>query len=75
MAAQLSQRNLKGKNEFKIPEEFNFKMIRSKSEVKTSNHEELKLMKTYEIKDVLQELQKERKKMENLTTSLQLQLT
>ncbi|XP_028761368.1 probable U3 small nucleolar RNA-associated protein 11 isoform X2 [Neltuma alba] len=71
-------RKLKEKAAFRNPNEFYFKMIRSKvvdgvhrpeSEANKYTHEELMLMKTQDIGYVLQKVQSERK-VEKLTASL-----
>ncbi|XP_028752929.1 probable U3 small nucleolar RNA-associated protein 11 isoform X1 [Neltuma alba] len=72
-------RKLKEKAAFRNPDEFYFKMIRSKvvdgvhrpeSEANKYTPEELMLMKTQDIGYVLQKVQSERKKVEKLTASL-----
>ncbi|XP_054803113.1 probable U3 small nucleolar RNA-associated protein 11 isoform X1 [Prosopis cineraria] len=78
---QETLRKLKEKAEFRNPDEFYFKMIRTKvvdgvhrpeSEARKYTHEELMLMKTQDMGYVLQKLQSERKKVEKLTASLHL---
>lgn len=70
---------LKEKAAFRNPDEFNFKMIRTRtvdgvhrleSEANKYTHEELMLMKTQDIGYILQKLQSEKNKIEKLTTTL-----
>ncbi|KAF7801397.1 putative U3 small nucleolar RNA-associated protein 11 [Senna tora] len=72
-------RKLKEKAAFRNPDEFYFKMIKSKvvdgvhrplSEANKHSQEELMLMKTQDIGYVLQKAQSERKKIEKLTATL-----
>ncbi|XAR69834.1 hypothetical protein NMG60_11001562 [Bertholletia excelsa] len=71
---------LKEKAAFRNPDEFYFKMIKTKtvdgvhkleSEANRYTQEELTLMKTQDIGYILQKLQSERKKIEKLTAELQ----
>ncbi|PIN20084.1 hypothetical protein CDL12_07245 [Handroanthus impetiginosus] len=70
---------LKEKAAFRNPDEFNFKMIKSKtvdgvhrpqSEANKYTKEELMLMKTQDIGYILQKLQTEKKKIEKLSSTL-----
>ncbi|KAK9196889.1 hypothetical protein WN943_005022 [Citrus x changshan-huyou] len=74
-----SIRRLKEKAAFRNPDEFYFKMIKTKTvdgvhrlegEANKYTQEELMLMKTQDIGYVLQKLQSERNKIEKLTTML-----
>ncbi|XP_010548923.1 PREDICTED: probable U3 small nucleolar RNA-associated protein 11 [Tarenaya hassleriana] len=76
---QEALQKLREKAAFKNPDEFNFKMIRSKTvdgvhkpkdEGNKYTSEELMLMKTQDIGYVLQKLQSEKKKIEKLTATL-----
>ncbi|KAI9120627.1 hypothetical protein K1719_007660 [Acacia pycnantha] len=72
-------RTLQEKAALRNPDEFYFKMIRSKvvggvhrpDETNKYTHEELMLMKTQDIGYVLQKVQSQKKKIEKLTASLQ----
>ncbi|KAL5803055.1 hypothetical protein ACOSQ3_031501 [Xanthoceras sorbifolium] len=70
---------LKEKAAFRNPDEFYFKMIKTRtvdglhrleSEANKYTHEELMLMKTQDIGYILQKLQSEKNKIEKLTTTL-----
>uniref|UniRef100_A0A7N0TNL2 U3 small nucleolar RNA-associated protein 11 n=1 Tax=Kalanchoe fedtschenkoi TaxID=63787 RepID=A0A7N0TNL2_KALFE len=72
-------RKLREKAEFRNPDEFYFKMIKTKvrdgvhqleSQANKYTQEELMLMKTQDIGYILQKLQSEKKKMEKLTATL-----
>ncbi|KAJ4706810.1 U3 small nucleolar RNA-associated protein 11 [Melia azedarach] len=66
-------RRLKEKAAFRNPDEFYFKMIKTRtvrSEANKYTQEELMLMKTQDIGYVLQKLQSEKNKIEKLTTML-----
>ncbi|KAJ9179021.1 hypothetical protein P3X46_010851 [Hevea brasiliensis] len=72
-------RRLKEKAAFRNPDEFYFKMIKTRtvhgvhrpeSQANKYTHEELMLMKTQDIGYVLQKLQSEKKKIEKLTAIL-----
>ncbi|KAL5701662.1 U3 small nucleolar RNA-associated protein 11 [Ranunculus cassubicifolius] len=72
-------RNLKLKAEFRNPDEFYFKMIKSKtvdgvhrpeSDAKQYTQEELMLMKTQDIGYIFQKMQSEKKKIEKLNAML-----
>ncbi|XP_068661173.1 probable U3 small nucleolar RNA-associated protein 11 [Aristolochia californica] len=72
-------RKLKEKVAFRNPDEFYFRMIKTKvvdgvhrpeSEAKQYTHEELMLMKTQDIGYLLQKIQSEKKKVERLRSTL-----
>lgn len=72
-------RKLKEKASFRNPDEFYFKMIKSKtvggihrpeSDAKQYTQEELMLMKTQDIGYILQKIQSEKKKVEKLSSML-----
>lgn len=74
-------RRLKEKASFRNPDEFYFKMIKTKtvdgvhrpeSDAKQYTHEELMLMKTQDIGYIFQKMQSEKKKIEKLNATLHL---